>query len=272
MASRGRMRGFNPDQPRDQEIDLASPAGASPFDVARGKHKSTVRLALDPEPSFDDVLQGVIPLLKVARPGQAIAYQLRHWGVTKSTVNSVLGLMARGTAHRPNARLVGHGVSPTPEVREVRDTEVYYRAAYIINAAKRVQKAIDDGQDFREALRRENVYYQGHERARRARLDAVAQVQDTAHWFGIPTPEGTLVGWYLNPLLNNDTECILANGRNFIAENGTAIGLPGSVHPGCGCYAGPPHTGAGLVNDALRGVRVLHGRKARPFKLKGRTA
>lgn len=200
---------------------------------------------------------------------------LKPYGIKETAIRMALGLThteggsRRGTAHAPNARLGEHGATLDGKVREVRDSEVYFRAAYLANAAKRMQAALDAGATQREALRREAPYYQSHERARRGRLDSAAQVQTAARMFGASDERGTLVGWYLNPLLKNEVECITANGHNFYAEEGTVIGLPGSVHNGCGCYASQPIEGAGLVNDALHNV-VKFTRSRPQFKLKER--
>jgi hypothetical protein len=196
---------------------------------------------------------------------------LAPYGVSEAASRLAINLTytrggyARGTEHSPNARL--HGGTAEGQIVHVRDNEVYMRAAYLANAAKRMQRSMDDGKTEREALHKEQPHYRAHERARRGRLDAAAQVEQAAAHVGYTDARGTLLGWYRNPLLNNDAECLAADGHNFYAEEGTVLGLPGSVHSGCGCYAGPPHEGAGLVNDAVSNLVVL--RRTRPtFKLK----
>jgi len=205
----------------------------------------------------------------------ALTHYLRPYGIRSRAVRMALGLARteggyrKGTSHTPNARLAEHGATLAGQVRSVRDAEVYYRAAYLANAAQRMQRSMNAGATEREALRQEAHFYQLHEQARRGRLRAAAQVQTAAKMFGQKDDRGTLVGWYLNPLLNNEVECVTANGHNFYAEEGTVIGLPGSVHNNCGCYAGPPHQGATLVNDAMH--NVVKFSKSRPkFKLKER--
>lgn len=206
---------------------------------------------------------------------EGLTHYLAPYGIRPRAIRLALGLAykegggQKGTSHVPNARLAEHGATLTDEVRAVRDHEVYFRAAYLANAAQRMQTAMNHGTTEREALRREAPYYRAHEEARRGRLRAVAQVQRAAKMYGQPGDRGTLVGWYLNPLLKNEVECIAANGHNFYAEEGTVIGLPGSVHNRCGCYAGPPHSGASMVNDAL--ANVVKFQRSRPkFKLKTR--
>lgn len=244
------------------------------------------RHILTPKPDADTTVRAVGRVLAAgarikrysadfAAEVSAIAHLLKPFGITPEAVRMALGLThqegggRRGTAHVPNARHADYGSVLDDQVKSVRDTEVYYRAAYLCNAAQRIQRAMNDGATPIEALRREVPYYKAHEEARKGRLNAVAQVQTAARMFGQKDDRGTLVGWYLNPLLHNEVECLTADQHNFYAEEGTMIGLPGSVHNRCGCYAGPPVQGATLVNDAL--VNVVAFKRSRPkFKLKGR--
>lgn len=204
-----------------------------------------------------------------------LEHLLEPFGIKRTAIRMALGLTykegggQRGTAHSPNAILKHHMAALKGDVRRIRDHEVFYRAAYLANAAHRLQRSMNSGASQRQALRQERAYYHLHEEARKGRLHAAAQVQRAADLFGIPDDRGTLIGWYLNPLLHNEVECITANGNNFYAEEGTVIGLPGSVHNRCGCYAGPPIEGAGMVNDAVKKIAVFT--RSRPkFKLKGR--
>lgn len=184
---------------------------------------------------------------------------LHHRGVSKEVADAVAALAKAGTVTRPNARRNGHPL--TTPIRLERDREALYRGAYLLKAAERVQASVDSGKSLKEALNAESRFYNAHEAARKARLQAVTHTQRVAMRFGAPVDvqgaHRTLVGWYLNPLLKNDPECIAANGHNFYAEEGTVIGFPGAVHLNCGCTAGPPIDGASMVNDALRGVVTL---------------
>lgn len=183
-----------------------------------------------------------------------VSAALRPFGITKEAVGHALSISGKGTAHRPNARL-----KPTPGaetadvVKDVRDNDLFYRAAYIANSAKRITDRLRSGDRLGDVISDERRYFHQHEDARKARLDAAAQVQTVARLFGLPDERGTLVGWYIDPSKQNESECLEANGNNFYAEEGTFIGLPGAVHGNCGCYAGPPHYGAPLVNEVLSG-------------------
>lgn len=204
-----------------------------------------------------------------------LEHLLAPYGIKRTAIRMALGLThqegggRRGTAHVPNARLAYNGATLDERIAEVRDYDLYYRAAYIANAAHRMQRDMNQGATEAQALNREAPYYRAHENARKGRLEAVAQVQTAARHWGMHDGRGTLLGWYLDPLLKNEVECITANGHNFYAEEGTVIGLPGAVHNNCGCYAGTPHWGAQLVNDVMRNVIML--KHSRPkFKLKAR--
>lgn len=201
---------------------------------------------------------------------QRIHSDLLAWNIDETTIASVLRLVKRGTAHTPNARLKGQGARLTPHIAVAKTHELARRAAYICNAAFRMQRELDSGVSPAEALKHEQRNFALHEQARRGRLDAEAQVQVAADFFGQREHDGTLVGWYLNPLLNNEAECIAANGHNFYAEKGTVIGLPGAVHNNCGCYAGPPWTGAALVDDVFHNLRALKPVSHAKFQLRKR--
>lgn len=184
---------------------------------------------------------------------------LRRRGVSTPVAQAVQTLISRGTSTRPNARLYGHRL--TLPIRLERDREALYRGGYYLKAAERMQAAVDAGTPTRDALLTERRYFDLHEKARAGRLDAVTEAQRAGAWFGqevrVAGTTRHLVGWYLNPLLNNDPECVAANRHNFYAEEGTLIGFPGAVHLNCGCYAGEPIPGAAMVNDVLRAQNVL---------------
>jgi hypothetical protein len=149
-------------------------------------------------------------------------------------------------------------------IRLERDREALYRGAYMLKAAERMEADFSSGTPMPEVVAKERRFQQMHEDARRARLEAVTKAQRVAQWHGERVGNRTLVGWYLNPLLSNDPECVAADGHNFYAEEGTVIGFPGAVHLNCGCVAGPPIEGAGMVNDAVRGVVPITHIVSRP--------
>jgi hypothetical protein len=199
---------------------------------------------------------------------------LTRRGVSREVADALLSLVdsrrsgaVKGTATRPNARLDGDRLTTAHRIE--RDREALYRGAYLLKASARMQAAVDKGVPLRDVLQQESVYYNGHEAARRARLDSVTRAQREARSVGTPMkdPHGanrTLVGWYRDPSKNNDPECLAADGNNFYAEEGTMIGFPGGVHLGCGCSTGPAHADGAMVNDILRGAVPLEHIAERP--------
>ena len=253
--------------------------------AAPARTTQTVEARKTPEQAnTDETIQHVAEVLAgaaatyAAFEGEVAALKslLGPFQISEDAIRGVLGLIRRpngrfrGTAHLPNAIRAEFALPDLSSmIRRVKAHELFMRAAYVVNAAIRVQHEVGSGETLAEALSHERRWYAAHEHARRGRLEAVAQVQYAADTFGWREERGTLVGWYLNPLLNNDPECIAANGHNFYAEEGTVIGLPGSVHNNCGCYAGPPILGAGLVNDAVGNLAILHHHRPK-YKLKNK--
>jgi hypothetical protein len=187
----------------------------------------------------------------ISKLTQALVPMLSGYNLSSNAIQMALGLSNRGSAALPNAAPALHGLSKSPAaLKGVRNQELYFRAAYVLNAAKRIQADLNDDKTIRVALADESLNYVKHENARKGRLSAAAKVARHAELFG------NLLGWYLDPTLNNEIECITADGNNFYADTGTIIGYPGSVHPNCGCISGPPHDNAGMVDDAVATILV----------------
>ncbi len=214
---------------------------------------------VQPPPQDDPTTSAAAQILDTAADTAgavaALLVLLAPLRIGAEAIEAALHLVNRGTKHTPRPK------GSTDLARKVAADELYFRAAYLIRAAHRIQADLDNGLSIREAVARERRYYEAHEKARKQRLLAARKVAVAHAWFG------PLLGWYLNPLLNNEAECIAANGHNFDALVGTVIGLPGSVHAGCGCYPGPPWEGAGMVDDAVRN-HIVHvsARKLQPLR------
>jgi hypothetical protein len=127
----------------------------------------------------------------------------------------------------------------------VRAATATYRAAYLINAAQRVQHRLDAGQGIGAALRAEkpNLLAHLHAQANRRRAADAVDQQARKH--------GTLLGWRAVMDTRTSAECAAANGRNFDVFAPPAIGWPGAVHPHCRCRPVPAFAGAGLVGEQL---------------------
>jgi len=251
----------------EPQLDLAKPSIGyyPPSQPKQEPEKHTIQ----PPPQDDATVATVAAVLASGLVGAALIDALfpllRPWQVTREALQAAAGLANRGTATRPNA-LPGTVVDDT--VKGVRDAEVFFRASYLCHAAKRITASIKAGSSLREAIKIESRYYLMHEKARKQRLAAIKQIRQAATLYGQKTPEGTLLGWYLDPLLHNESECAAANGHNFYLEKGTVIGYPGSVHFGCGCTAGPPIPGAKMVDEAVASVIRLAPDGPPKFKLK----
>lgn len=176
---------------------------------------------------------------------------LKPYGITPNAVRMAMSIAKRGTKPMTKVRLASEGLkTPTTMLESVRDNELYYRAAFIVQSARRIQSKLDGPKPVKAILADESLMYRRHEDAKKSRMSVAAKIQRASNEFG------DLLGWYLNPLLNNEEECRAANGHNFYASQGTIIGFPGSVHPNCGCVAGPPIEGAGMVNDAVKSIAL----------------
>lgn len=265
---------FDPSKVHLKSVDLSrSDLGMMDFAAQPKPDKSVVHTVL-PAPQSDATVRSIAQVLMFSYDQKAktlthqvaaISHILEPYGITPDSVLPALGLANRGTRARPNSRLAANGLQAASDsVKRVAADDLYYRAAYVMNASKRIQQSLNAGLSQRKALAKEYPNMQLHEQARKGRLNAAASVSKAAGQFG------PLLGWYLNPLLNNESECITANGHNFYAEEGTVIGLPGSVHNKCGCKAGPPIPGAALVNDVMG--NVIQFGKIKKFKLRTKSA
>lgn len=206
------------------------------------------------QPQQSQLVQHVAEVLATGASASSIALGiallLKPYGITKPAVVQAVGISVVGTASTPYAKLKTHGIADNPDAIKVARSqakrELYFRAAYIIAASKRISQDVADGQTLGSAISAETPYFTAHELARRGRLNAAARVGLAASKYG------DLLGWYRDPDSNTEVECALANGNNFYASRGTVIGLPGTVHPKCACFGGPAHEFGEMVNDVVR--------------------
>jgi hypothetical protein len=216
---------------------------------------------VQPPPQDDATVRKVAEILLAGGTALVVAGLIaRLLGLPKRSVLIALTMTRgnRSTTPKPNARHAANGNSHRGEAadfaRTVAALDVYYRAAYVVNASARVNAELAAKKPLGDVVGKELHNYDLHELARRQRLDAASQI-------GAAVEEhGNLLGWYLDPELNNEIECIRANGNNFYANRPPIIGLPGMTHPRCGCKAGRPHFGAGMVDDATADVIRLGGK------------
>jgi hypothetical protein len=205
-----------------------------------------------PPPETDETVQHIVEILLAAYALDKTAKLMAGVvpGIPENIFAAAIANSGGMKGHTAHARLNRLELEPgigADIAKAAARREIYYRAAYILNAAHRIHDDVRSGVKVERALKSEREIFRSHEAARNGRMLAAERVGVAAQQFG------PLLGWYLNPLLNNERECIAANGHNFRADQGTVIGLPGSVHPNCGCTAGPPIEGAGMVNAAIAG-------------------
>jgi hypothetical protein len=129
------------------------------------------------------------------------------------------------------------------------------RAQYVVAASKRVadaaQEARSKGESVTAAMdaqvERERRFYFLHQRAMWSRATAAGRIDMEA------AVHGGLLGWYARRDSRTTPECLRADHCNFYVSDPPDIGLPGVVHVGCRCVAGPPWPGGKLLPS--RGTR-----------------
>lgn len=154
------------------------------------------------------------------------------------------GTGKRGTKLQPRPR--GSGAIQRAQARE----EMFYRAAFVLSAARRIQERLDRGASLADAVRPERGYWKAHEAARRSRQEAARRVADTADQLGT-----VWLGWYSHVDDRVTPECRAADGCDFRADRMPRIGWPGVPHGGtCRCRPGPAHGSQRTVDEATRGM------------------
>jgi hypothetical protein len=222
-------------------------------------------VVLQPPPTEDETVQHVVEILLASYGLYETARLINKIlpGLPIKLMQALITMTGGTGGHRAHARL--NGMDPSTDggraATAAARSEVFYRAAYLLRATERVAHDVNTGKPVPEALADEKIVFKSHEAARRNRLNAATNVGEAANMFG------PLLGWYLDPSLNNERECIVANGHNFFADQGTVIGLPGAVHLNCGCTAGPAHEGATSVNEAIAGSREVIFEEPRRYGL-----
>lgn len=176
-----------------------------------------------------------------------------------------LGAKAVGAATRLALSLGGLTVDPTglpgspiqadrsqgKASSNTREAEVYYRAAYLLNAAKRIERSLAGDKSLVQAIRDERRYYLQHRDAQSRRAEAARQVDVAAQSFG------PLLGWYSVNDSRSSPECKAADGKNFPADRRPAIGYPGTTHPHCRCRAGLPFKNGAMLPLSRRPPNLI---------------
>lgn len=196
------------------------------------------------------VVAGLASLGFASPAATQLAYQLSERAKTVPLPNTPSNLNGLG--------------GPRLATRGVRSAELYYRAAYIIAAAGRIDVDLKAGIDGKTALGREMRNLDAHQRARRNRFEAASEVDDAHQLYG------PVLGWYLGDASTHTPECVAADGSNFRIDQKPVIGWPGSVHVHCDCTSGPPHRTPDTVDYRVQ--RLLTPNRRRPRPGRGRHA
>lgn len=171
------------------------------------------------------------------------------------TVAALIALLARVGVRRRAARAVlqlnlaigvtvsGFGLGDGAAARRVAADEPMWRAAYLLNAGRRLDRALALPQradeqgltPFDRALLDERRFIDQHTAAAARRAAVGAQVDRAA------AEHGLLLGWHTDPTSKVTPACAAMHGTNFYAAYPPPVGYPGAVHPRCRCTAGRPH-------------------------------
>lgn len=188
----------------------------------------------------DALVEAVLGVLAVGAPVAATAAALAAvLGVAVGVALAFLG--ALGAAVLASFTHATAGGRPTTAAGIAAAANLRYRAAFIINALRRIAAAPDMG----VAIRREVDFFHAHLRAGERRLVMGRRVD------AMRRAHGDLLGWYAKNDARTSAECRAASGRNFLALSPPVIGYPGGVHPHCRCLPGPPFPGAKMVDASL---------------------
>lgn len=192
-------------------------------------------------------------LLASAAAGGALAGAAASSGVTASASALLTSLGISGKAATAimaliSTRPIGLRIGTGPLSRELVRSRASWRAAYVVQAGKRLSRAAGRGNEtFQRAIRDERRFFNQHLRAQRQREQSAGQIDAANALYG------RVLGWYARHDGRTTWECEVAHGNNFRADRGTVIGYPGvtGAHHGCRCRSGPPFATRRTVNQAL---------------------
>lgn len=210
-----------------------------------------------------EVLAALVSALIAGAAIEMIAKILsRFAGLTPRSVAAVFRIMLpqwrqliEATAN--DLAVIPRDESPASKVLlQLATVNVYRRAAYLVNATRRLAPAaLADQEQALLAARREDRYLDAHIQAEHNRAAAAARVVESlATQAGTADTGEPLLGW--TAVLDDRTtpECRSAHGRNFNPTIRPPIGYPGEVHIHCRCRPRRPwRTGKRVETIAPRG-------------------
>lgn len=198
--------------------------------MARGQ-ASLARARGDPAAiayAIEVVAQLLASPLTFAELGPYVHETLRPLGISPRVTRAVLRLTGRA---RPQPSRIG------PAGRVVRELEPTQRAAYLVNAALRLQDGLDTpGVGYSGAMRRERRYLILHREAVKGR-DRAARLVDRA-----AARHGPVLRWRARLDARTSPECRAMHGRVFDVRYPPVlyghVAYPGTAHASkCRCRA-----------------------------------
>lgn len=201
------------------------------------------------------VIAAIAVALAAGSAASAILPLLAGLGVTAVAGKAVLALLRSRPAPATSNGTVGRAAQRQAWI---------YRAAYVLNAGRRIDAARararaaggDQRQAMKDALAQEKRFagqQQTVEQRRAAAADAVEKAARAASGQQTP-PVHTLVGWWAHRDDRTTPACAAAHGNNFPYDRPPRIGLPSTVHPRCRCRAVAPWPRGGDVDTATAGI------------------
>lgn len=204
--------------------------------------RNAIRLALAP---LRLNLKAIDAAVELSRRVPRVYVPPRRPRAPRSPRGRSLPAPGGGTVEMPVPR------TPTvnPATLATRDTLMDYRAAYLLNAAQRIDQTIAERPEtetadgaLKRAIRKERRWFAAHRKMQDKRLAAARAVDIAAAIYG------QRIGWWAIPDNQPASEaCQRAHGHDFLAGHPPHVGkgrtYPGAVHPHCVCRPGPPfHT------------------------------
>jgi hypothetical protein len=205
-------------------------------------------VVVPPEGASDsDLLEALVAALVAGVAIEIIiAILARFAGITKKVAWAIVELLSwhwwiRTTAERL-AALPRDETPSTVVLHQQALHNAYRRAAYIVNATRRMAPAVASGDPNAIAVaeQREHQFQKAHEDAERQRDDAAASVAEAVAGRTRDKNGEVLLGWLSRLTVRTCPTCRKCHRRNFNALVRPPYGFPGEVHPLCACRARRP--------------------------------
>lgn len=205
-------------------------------------------VVVPPEGASDHELLEALVAALIAGVALAVivAILARFAGITKKVAWAIIELLSwdwwiRSTAERL-AALPRDETPSTVVLHQIAVHNAYRRAAYIVNATRRLAPAVAAGDPNAIAVaeQRERQFQKAHEDAERQRDDAAFAVAEAVATRVRDKNGEVLLGWLSRMQARTCPTCRKCHRRNFNALVRPPYGFPGEVHPLCECRSRKP--------------------------------